>query len=33
MEYWDTYDKNLNKIKNKTLVRGEPIPDGIYHLS
>lgn len=32
MEYWDAYDRNINKIKNKTLVRGEPIPDGIYHL-
>ena len=26
------YDKNFNKIENTTLVRGEPIPDGIYHL-
>lgn len=24
--------KNFNKIENTTLVRGEPIPDGIYHL-
>lgn len=32
MEYWDAYDRNINKIKNKTLVRGKPIPDGIYHL-
>lgn len=32
MEYWDAYDRNTNKIKNKILVRGEPIPDGIYHL-
>ena len=31
-ELWDAYDKNFNKIENMTLVRGEPIPDGIYHL-
>ena len=29
---WDAYDKNFNKINNVTLVRGEPIPDGIFHL-
>lgn len=32
MELWDAYDTNLNKIKDKTLVRGEAIPDGMYHL-
>ena len=32
MEIWDAYDANLNKIENKTLVRGETIPDGIFHL-
>lgn len=32
MELWDAYDTNLNKIKYKTLVRGEAIPDGMYHL-
>ena len=31
MELWDAYDTNLNKIKYKTLVRGEAIPDGMYH--
>ena len=31
-EIWDAYDKNFNKINNVTLVRGEPIPDGIFHL-
>lgn len=31
-ELWDAYDKNFNKIENTTLVRGENIPDGIYHL-
>ena len=32
MEIWDAYDAQLNKIDGKTLVRGEQIPDGIYHL-
>ena len=31
-ELWDAYDKNFNKIENKTLIRGESIPDGAYHL-
>ena len=31
-ELWDAYDKKFNKIENTTLVRGEIIPDGIYHL-
>ena len=31
-ELWDAYDKKFNKIENTTLVRGETIPDGIYHL-
>ena len=31
-EIWDAYDRNFNKIENITLVRGEPIPDGMYHL-
>ena len=29
MEIWDAYDENLNKIEGVTLVRGEPIPDGV----
>ena len=29
MELWDAYDTNLNKIKDKTLERGEAIPDGM----
>ena len=29
MELWDAYDTNLNKIKDKTLVRGEAVPDGM----
>ncbi len=32
MELWDVYDKNFQKIPGKTLVRGEPIPQGVYHL-
>ena len=31
-EIWDAYDSNFNKIKNVKLVRGEPVPDGMYHL-
>ena len=31
-EIWDAYDKELNKIDNVQLIRGEPIPDGFYHL-
>ncbi len=32
MEIWDAYDKDFNKISNMTLIRGEPIPDGLFHL-
>ncbi len=32
MELWDAYDKNFCKIENVQLVRGEAIPDGMYHL-
>ena len=31
-EIWDAYDSNFNKIENVKLVRGEPVPDGMYHL-
>ncbi len=31
-ELWDAYDNEFNKIKDVTLVRGEPIPNKIYHL-
>lgn len=31
-EIWDAYDKDFNKIENVKLIRGEPVPDGIYHL-
>lgn len=32
MELWDAYDKNFQKIQNMTLVRGERIPEGVFHL-
>ena len=32
MEIWDTYDAKFNKIDGMSLVRGEPIPDGCFHL-
>ena len=32
MEIWDAYDRNLEKIEGMTLVRGEKIPEGVYHL-
>lgn len=32
MELWDSYDKDLNRIPNKRLIRGDPIPAGLFHL-
>lgn len=32
MEIWDAYDERMNKIDGVTLIRGEPVPDGRYHL-
>ncbi len=32
MELWDAYDKDCNIIGGVTLVRGEPVPDGTFHL-
>jgi len=32
MEYWDAYDRDGNRIEGVTLLRGEIIPDGMYHL-
>ena len=32
MEIWDAYDKDFNRIEGATLVRGQPVPDGVYHL-
>lgn len=31
MELWDAYNKKGERIDG-TLVRGEPIPDGLYHM-
>lgn len=32
LELWDAYDRDMNKIDDMVLVRGRPIPNGIYHL-
>lgn len=32
MEIWDAYDEELNKIEGVSLIRGEPIKEGYYHL-
>ena len=32
MEVWDAYNKEFEKIEGLTLIRGEAIPDGVYHL-
>lgn len=32
MELWDAYDEHFDKIKDVTLIRGEPIPRGCFHL-
>ena len=32
IEIWDAYDGQLNKLEGIDLVRGEKIPDGMYHL-
>lgn len=32
MELWDAYDRDFHQIKGKTLIRGEAVPDGMYHL-
>lgn len=32
MEIWDAYNKEFEKIEGMTLIRGESIPDGFYHL-
>lgn len=31
MEYWDLYDDN-RELTGKTILRGDPIPQGFYHL-
>lgn len=32
MELWDAYDARLNKIAEMTLIRGEEVPVGVFHL-
>ncbi|MGN1047448.1 MAG: NUDIX domain-containing protein [Eubacteriales bacterium] len=32
MELWDAYDSNYKKIDGVTLIRGNVIPDGLFHL-
>ena len=32
MEMWDAYDKDFRQVPGVTLVRGEKIPAGLYHL-
>lgn len=32
MELWDAYDRNGKKIAGIELIRGEEIPDGMYHM-
>lgn len=32
MERWDAYDRNFQKVEGVTLIRGEPIPEGLCHL-
>ena len=31
-EIWDAYDRHFNKVDGVDLIRGEPIPEGLYHL-
>ena len=31
-EIWDAYDRQFHKIENITLIRGQNIEDGMYHL-
>ena len=32
MELWDAYNRDFKKIQGVTLVRGEAIPEGFFHL-
>lgn len=32
MELWDVYDKAFHKMEDMMLIRGENIPDGLFHL-
>jgi len=31
-ELWDAYDNRMNLIPDVTLIRDEPIPEGMYHI-
>lgn len=32
MEKWDAYNESMNRIEGMSIVRGEPIPNGYFHL-
>lgn len=32
METWDAYDKDFNKVHDVTLIIGEAIPEGLFHM-
>jgi len=32
MEIWNAYDADFHRIENVTLIRDEPIPEGLFHL-
>ena len=32
MEYWDAYNRDFERIDGVTLIRGEKISDGLFHL-
>ena len=32
MELWDAYDNDFKIMKGITIVRGEPVPQGLFHL-
>ena len=32
MELWDAYDAEFHRVEGWTLVRGEPVPEGLFHL-
>lgn len=33
MEIWDAYGKDFKRISGAKLMRGQAIPDGLYHLA
>lgn len=32
MELWDAYDAEFHRVEGRVLVRGEPVPEGLFHL-